>query len=206
MLFRNVLVLAAHPDDEMGCAGTIAKLAREGAVVSALTLSTCGDLVPPPFTVTDLVDEWGRALDLLGVLDQNILDFPNRHLPEYRQDILSIFDRYRERDFDLVLVPSSADVHQDHATVYAEAIRAFKRTTILGYELPFNHIRGSLMTSFVRLDPELVDLKVQHIALYASQSGKPYVAERHVRALASVRGIQVGAEYAEAFEVIRWVI
>lgn len=206
MTFRNILFLGAHPDDEMGCAGTIARFVAEGAKVEALTLSTCAELVPAPFTGDDLVNEWTSALNLLGVGPRKMLDYPNRHLPEYRQDILAVFDRFRTEDYDLVLVPSSADVHQDHATIYAEAIRAFKRTTILGYELPFNHVRGSTMTSFVRLSPELVDLKVQHSAIYATQATKPYVSERHIRGLATIRGVQIGVDAAEAFEVIRWVI
>ncbi len=37
----NVLVIAAHPDDEaLGCGGTIARLAAEGAAVSVLILAT----------------------------------------------------------------------------------------------------------------------------------------------------------------------
>ena len=49
--FRRVLFLGAHPDDEIGCAGTIARLSRAGSTVTALTFSDCavpeGNLLGP---------------------------------------------------------------------------------------------------------------------------------------------------------------
>ena len=35
-------------------------------------------------------------------------------------------------------MPTIGDIHQDHQTIAAEGLRAFKRTTILGYEIPWN--------------------------------------------------------------------
>ena len=38
-------------------------------------------------------------------------------------------------------MPTIGDIHQDHHTIAAEGLRAFKRTTILGYEIPWNQFR-----------------------------------------------------------------
>ena len=196
MQFRNVLVLAAHPDDEMGCAGTITKLVDDGADVDLITFSACSDLNGP-----ELRDEWGEATDLLGVTGYMTV-LPNRSLEEHRRVILDILDG--RKGYDLILTPASWDEHQDHATVTREAIRAYKHSTILGYELPLNTVRESRLSAYVSL-PGL-GVKLAHAALYASQAGKPYMDPRYIEGLARMRGLQCGAEFAEAFEVIRWIM
>lgn len=200
MRFRNVLVLAAHPDDEMGCAGTIARLTDEGAYVGLLTFSQCSDL-----NGDELLEEWHAATALLGIRDPQMFDLPNRQFPAHRQRILNILDQ-RRSGFDLILAPATTDAHQDHATVAAEVARAYKHSTILGYELPLNQLGSTELQAFVSLQPEHVDRKATHAYTYRSQAGKPYMAESFIRGLAAVRGVQAGVPAAEAFEVIRWVL
>lgn len=194
----RVLVLGAHPDDEMGCAGAISRLKREGAEVRLVTFSQCRDLNGP-----GLVAEWSRAAELMGI-DAELGDLPNRRLPEHRQDILDELDKHRGK-YDLVLCPARYDAHQDHAAVTNEAVRALKGTTILGYELPLNHVGGSELGAFVKLTTADMHAKLAHVGQYASQADKPYMNSDYVRGLARVRGVQAGCEFAEAFEVIRWV-
>lgn len=196
MRFRKVLVLAAHPDDEMGCAGIIGKLVGEGATVELLTFSACSDLNGP-----ELIAEWSAASHLLGIA-ATLLRLPNRSLAEHRRTILDTLDG--RKGYDLILTPATCDEHQDHAAVTAEAIRAYKHTTILGYELPLNTVRESRMAAYARLDS--IEVKLAHAALYHSQVGKPYMEPRYIEGLARMRGLQCGSEFAEAFEVIRWVM
>ncbi len=195
MQFRNVLVLAAHPDDEMGCAGLIERMADEGADITLLTFSQCSDLNGP-----ELVREWMNAADLLGIKSADIQRLPNRNLAAYRNIILDILDG---READLILTPATFDEHQDHTTVTQEAIRAFKHSTILGYELPLNTVREHRLQAYA---PCGLDVKLAHAALYTSQAHKPYMDPRYIEGLSRMRGVQCGAEFAEAFEVIRWVI
>jgi LmbE family N-acetylglucosaminyl deacetylase len=196
--FRSVLVLAAHPDDEMGCAGTIAKLADEGATVHLLTFSSCQDLNGP-----ELVTEWERATDLIGANGQ-MFNLPNRSLSEHRRTILDVLDG--RKGYDLILAPASWDEHQDHSTVTQEAIRAYKHSTILGYELPLNTVRESRLSAYVALRQRELDVKFSHAYTYRSQRGKPYMDQRYIEGLARMRGLQSGHEFAEAFETIRWVM
>ena len=199
--FRNVLVLAVHPDDEQACSGTLARLHAAGASIELITFSDCADI-----SKNALIKEYSAATRMLGINQAPALcDLPNRHLPEHRQRILATLDDVVLDGYDLVLLPATSDKHQDHATVSAEGIRAFKRTTILGYELPLNTIGPSTWAGYVRLEPEHVDAKVQHAAIYKTQAHKPYMQEAYIRGLVAMRGMQAGVDAAEAFEVIRWV-
>ena len=205
----DVLVLAPHPDDmEFGCGGTIKRLTEMGANISLLVFSTCDKSLPKDYTVTDLKQEQLAAAGLLGVAPDAITfyDFPVREFPTFRQPILEEMIAFKKKSggIDLVFTPSTTDMHQDHATISQESIRAFKETCLLGYELPWNDLAASY-NYYVRLSEKLLSVKEQAIEGFASQSARPYGA-RHIRSLAEVRGLQVKASYAEAFEVIRWII
>jgi hypothetical protein len=59
---------------------------------------------------------------------------------------------------------------------------------------------------FVRLEAEHVRQKVYALDAYNSQKTRQYAREDFIYALARTRGVQAGTEYAEAFEVIRWIM
>lgn len=204
---NRVLVLCAHTDDEFGCAGTMARLHEGGALMRYVALSRCEESVPPGFGEDCLELECRASVAALGVSAENITigRFRVRRFPEFRQDILEFLVALR-KEFrpDVVLLPTSDDTHQDHATLYAEGFRAFKASTVLGYELPQNLIRFE-NSAFVRLTEQQVNRKVAALAHYKSQEFRPYAAETFIRSLAHVRGVQAGAQYAEAFEVVRVV-
>lgn len=195
-------MLGAHPDDEMGCAGTIHGLVREGWEVGLVTFSKCRDLNDQ----VTMEEEWHKAIEVLGMsyTHSALYDYPNRHLPEYRQSILEHLDA-RRGSYDRVFVPASWDSHQDHQTVTREAARCFKTTTVLGYELTYNTIGPANLSMFTTLSMADMGAKQAHAAVYRSQSGKPYMSAEFIRSLAVVRGIQSHQRHAEAFEVIRWV-
>ena len=68
---------------------------------------------------------------------------------------------------ELVLVPLSGDTHQDHSVVFDESRRAFKRTRMLGYEVPWNNFRFET-TAFVPVDRPDMEAK---IAALTKQTG-----------------------------------
>lgn len=204
----RVLVLCPHTDDEFGCAGTLYRLIQEGADVRYVALSRCETSVPEPFPKDILETECRNCTTSLGIKGESVtvLNYPVRYFPEYRQDILEMFVKLnREYNPDLVLLPSSNDTHQDHLTTYNEGFRAFKHSTLLGYELPQNLISFS-NTAFMRLSEECINKKVEALSLYASQSFRRYAAIEFVKGLAFVRGAQCNTTYAEAYEVIRLII
>jgi LmbE family N-acetylglucosaminyl deacetylase len=102
-------------------------------------------------------------------------------------------------------MPNVNDIHQDHQTIYAEGLRAFKQTTILGYELPWNNLIFTTNT-FIKLDEANIKQKIAALNEYKSQSSRTYLNEDFIRSLARTRGVQIGTDYAEAFELVRWII
>jgi LmbE family N-acetylglucosaminyl deacetylase len=203
---KKILVLAPHTDDgELGCGGAIAKLSREKKEVHYAAFSLCKKSLPEGFEEDTLERECKMAVKQLGMDAGKIMfyDFEVREFPGKRQDILQeLISLNKYIQPDLVFIPSASDIHQDHQVIHNEALRAFKKTSILGYELPWNQTRFN-SSFFIRLSLTDLDAKVKAIKAYKSQSHRDYTQEDFIRSLARVRGVQCGAEYAEAFEVYK---
>jgi N-acetylglucosamine malate deacetylase 1 len=207
-VFSRALVLCAHTDDEFGCAGTVTRLVRAGTRVRYLALSRCEESVPAHLPHDILETECRECTRRLGIdpKDVCVAEFPVRHFPTHRQDILELLVREnQEYDPDLVLLPSSFDTHQDHATVCQEGFRAFKHSTLLGYELPQNLISFN-NSAFVELTEADIEAKIHALSSYASQMFRRYSAREFILGLATVRGVQCDAQYAEAFESVRLIV
>ena len=203
---NNILVLAPHTDDgELGLGGTISKLITEGKKVTYVAFSTAEESVPEGFPKDILKTEVRNATAKLGIKPENLIiySYQVRKLNYARQEILEELIRIRRtKKFDLVFIPSLHDIHQDHTTIAQEGLRAFKNTTILGYELIWNNLSFDTQC-FVRLSKENIDKKVAALKEYHSQGKRDYLSEEFIYSLAKARGVQVGSEYAEAFEVVR---
>ena len=205
---KTCLVLAPHTDDgELGCGGTINKLVRQGARVHYVAFSTCEGSVPDGFEKNVLSEEVMKATKILGISpeDVTLLRYEVRTFGYKRQEILDDMIVIKKRiEPDIVFIPSLGDVHQDHGVIANEAVRAFKFTTLLCYELPWNNFDFNT-TLFVGLSEENVQAKAHALAQYRSQSHRSYAQDDFIRSLAKVRGVQCGLEYAEVFETVRIV-
>ena len=208
-MFNNILVLSPHTDDgELGCGGCIAKFIEEGKRVTYVALSACEKSVPKEYPSDILRKEVGAATKVLGIKEKDLLlyDFDVREFPRYRQEILDSLLEVRDKiKPDIVFTPSSFDTHQDHQVVRQEALRAFKMCSILGYEQPWNNITFNT-SAFVSLSEENIQGKIDALRCYETQSDRKYLNAEFIRGLATTRGTQINEQYAEAFEVIRWVI
>ena len=206
---QKILVLAPHTDDgEFGCGGAISRFVEQGADIYYVAFSTAGASVPKGMPKNILEIEVREATARLGILPENlyVFDYEVRKLNFSRQDILEDLVKLKQDIApDLVFLPSENDIHQDHYTVTMEGIRAFKQTSILGYELPWNMITFRTQ-SFIKLEERFIQKKIFAIQAYKSQQQKSYASEKFIESLAVTRGTQIGCEYAEAFEVIRWVM
>jgi N-acetylglucosamine malate deacetylase 1 len=205
----KVLVLAPHTDDgELGVGGTISKLVEQNIDVVYAAFSTAAASVPKGLPPDILKTEVRNATKLLGIRDENLLiyNYEVRKLNYVRQEILEDLIKLREVvNPDLVFMPSLHDIHQDHTTVATEGLRAFKNKIILGYELIWNNLTFDTQC-FVKLEKRHVQQKADALKAYASQSHRDYMSEDFIFSLAKTRGVQVGAPYAEAFEIIRFII
>ena len=206
---NKILVLAPHTDDgELGCGATISKFIKQKKELFYVAFSIAEESVPLGFPKNILEKEVKKATRLLGIKSKNLIinKYKVRNFPEYRQEILENMVLLNKKiKPDLVIMPSSFDIHQDHKTIYEEGIRAFKNTSILGYEFMWNNYSfGSTLLSVV--SEKDIKLKIAALDQYKSQSKKLYAKEKLIKGLANFRGLQISTEYAEAFEVIRWII
>jgi len=83
--------------------------------------------------------------------------------------------------------------------------KAFKKTTILGYELPWNN-RTFRTDVFIKLSREDLDLKFKMLDCYKTQGERVFMGKEYIYDIARTRGLQIGKKYAEAYEAIRIVI
>lgn len=205
---KRLLVLAPHTDDaELGCGATMARFLDDGSEVYVAAFSTAEESLPPGSYPTQLRDEFLKSMEILGVPEKNLFIYghPVRKLAAHRQDVLeTLIELRRTIKPDMVIGPAASDVHQDHQVLSAEGLRAFKELTLLGYELPWNHI-DFRANAFVTVEQCHIDSKLRALRAYNSQIqlGRPYFAQDFITGLARIRGTQVKADFAEAFELVR---
>jgi LmbE family N-acetylglucosaminyl deacetylase len=206
--WQRALVLAPHTDDgEFGCGATMARLVEEGAEVRYVAFSIATRSLPDGFPPDTLATEVRDATAELGLAGESLTvhDFDVRTFPDHRQEILELLiELWNEWAPDVVFQPSIHDIHQDHQTVAAEGLRAFKRTTILGYEIPWNNLDFAYQ-AYLALEQRHVERKVAALAKYESQHHRRYANPDYVWNLARTHGINVNREYAEVFQVYRLI-
>jgi len=209
MNIQKVLLISPHTDDaELGAGGTIARFIEEGKDIFYIAFSGCEISVPEGLPKDTLRKECIESLKILEVPIEHIqiMDYQVRTLSENRQHILDDLVKIRQRIHpDLILIPSSQDMHQDHKTVYWESLRAFKKeSTIWGYEHPWNNLTFTT-DIFVQLEQHHVDKKYKALQEYKSQIQRGYMAKRSIESVLYTRGSQIDIEFAEAFELIRQI-
>jgi LmbE family N-acetylglucosaminyl deacetylase len=200
---KTVLAVAPHVDDvELGVGASIHHLAKNNEVYYvALSL-------PPLVDKVVFMQEFRESVKYLGIDQSRIIlrDYDPRNLFDSRSEILQLFfDLNKKLKPDLVFIPNSLDIHQSHEVVYAEARRAFKYLTLLGYELPWNSMEFP-MDAFITVQKEDVDAKIAAINAYKTQKQRMFFANDIVGDLARVRGKQIGHQYAECFELVRLIL
>jgi LmbE family N-acetylglucosaminyl deacetylase len=206
----HVLAIGAHVDDiEIGCAGMLHSMLKKGNIsqLSVVYFS------PPDNVVGDkrFGEEYKRAMESWGFEWGNknfgmyFKHTPVRQFTGHRNDIRQyLWDTFLGYPPNLVLVPSTREFHQDHVVVTEEASRVFRKCTLLGYEMPMISlaVEGVMYYPLEQAD---LDAKEMAIAHYTSQKHRASMRVGIMTGLAMIRGNQIGRDYAEAYEVIRWI-
>lgn len=222
---KRVLVIAAHPDDEvLGCGATISKYSRRGVQFMVLFIaegSTCRYEDPvcaeSVAAVATRTRQALNALVLLGVKDYHFNDLPCGRLDQV--PIIEINKTIelavREFDPDTVLTHSALDVNNDHrivcrATVMATRPGAQNRVArLLSYEVlsssEWSFGEAFAPTSFEEIEEPDLTLKCQALTAYETEMKEyPFPrSEQGARVQAMKRGMQAGVPLAEAFQLIR---
>lgn len=209
MKIKKVLVLAPHTDDgELGCGAAISNLIQKGIEVYYAAFSICEESVPEGFPKDILAHEVKEATKCLGIQEENlyIYSFKVRNFFQKRQDILEkLVDLSAKIKPDVVFSPSVHDIHQDHQVIAQECIRCFKNKTVLQYQMPWNNMIFSKQF-YYEVEERDQNAMIRALACYKSQGRRNYTSAEYIHALLLTTGIQIGAKYAQVFEVPRMVV
>ena len=219
-----MLVIAAHPDDEvLGCGGTIARLIKEGFEVYTLILGegiTSRDNMRErkrrEEEITELKKEAKKANKILGVKEIFFYDFPdNRFDTVPFLDIVKSIEKVKNNiNPEIIFTHYEKDLNIDHQITYRAVItatRPLKEETvkeIYSFEIPssteWNYPLSFSPDVFFDISTT-IDIKIRALEKYKTELRK----YPHPRSLEGVKliaknwGIKVGLEYAEAFKTIR---
>ncbi|HNZ13867.1 MAG TPA: PIG-L family deacetylase, partial [Anaerolineaceae bacterium] len=177
---QRVCFIGAHPDDiEIGAGALIAQIASK----TELLCVTLSDNQKNP-ALKNLVEEHYRSMDVLGVQREKVVlgQFETRRFPHARQEILEyLIDLNRQFRPDIVFVHTKADIHQDHGTVTEEALRAFRGTTVLGFDV-IRSSYGFFPNFLVEVSAEDVEKKIAALSEYRTYDSRYYFNPEITRA------------------------
>lgn len=214
----NVLVIAAHPDDEvLGAGGLIHKLTAGGAKVS--TAIVCPGGVKPRPGVTDeyvqeLIHQSFRVAKILGVKYQKIGPFDYAELSHEsvsRRDVHYWIEAVvEELDPDTIITHSSLELHADHRIV-AEAVKVATRPNhrkrkVIHFDPVSIYQDGFIPNYYVILGEQDIEAKESAMSCYDGEIQKDTYGWRNLRAIrakAIARGLECSAELAEAYFISR---
>lgn len=225
-----VLVVAAHPDDEiLGAGATLARHARAGDAVHVLILAegaTSRDAHRRPTERSADIEALRKAAACAaGAIGAQIPRFGG--LPDNRLDTVPLLDVVKlveaaiaELSPQIVYTHHGCDLNVDHRVTHAAVATACRPLpgarwrAIYTFETPSSTEWASpeqgapfRPTRFVDAG-ETIDAKLAGLACYSAEM-RPYPHPRSieaVRALAAWRGASVGLRFAEAFQVLREVV
>lgn len=196
-----MLFVGAHPDDiELGCGALIAQISSHAEIICA----TLSDNQKNP-AHKKLLDEQQRSMQVLGVAGEQVIvgEFETRKFQRDRQEILEyLYDLNRMHQPDVVFVHTDADIHQDHAVVTKEALRAFRGTTLLGFDV-LRSSYGFFPHFLVEVSEQEVEAKVKALECYRTYAGKYYFDPAIIRSTLIRHGALAERPYAEGFDILR---
>ena len=200
---KRLCFIGAHPDDiELGCGALIHQAAKYSDVL-CVTLS---DNQKNPL-LTNLVEEHHNSMAVLGVPKENIRleSFTTRRFPEARQEILEYMLNIRNTyQPEIVFVHTKADIHQDHGTITGESLRAFRGTTVLGFDV-VRSTHGFFPNFLVEVSEEDVNAKIAALSEYHTYRDKYYFNAELTRSICVRHGALAERPFAEGFDILRAV-
>ena len=212
---RSVLVIAAHPDDEvLGCGGTVALNARAGDEVTAVIACEGESLRYGPGGVGQS-EHSRRAAEMLGLKESRRLGFPDQRLDTLTLlDLIAPLERaVREVRPAVVYCQFGGDANRDHELLFRaalvatrplepflEAVYAFDTASSTEWGYPRSFVPDTWVDISTTLEQKLCAM-----ACYESEV-RPYPHPRSLEALrhrAHAWGNQCCMEAAEVFMTVR---
>jgi LmbE family N-acetylglucosaminyl deacetylase len=201
---KSVLAIGAHPDDiELGCAATLALHKLKGDKVCMLVL-TKGEASGSPEV---RADECRKSIELIGADNLFFGGLADTHVHDGRETIEAIEKVVNEVQPDIVYAPTTRDTHQDHRNAGLAALSACRRCKIILLYEGASTQRDFTPQVFVDVT-ETFQTKLKMTKAFGSQvnhKGIYKVAMKAIEGLAKFRGYQAGVEFAEAYEVGKFI-
>ncbi len=223
---ESVLVVAAHPDDEvLGCGGTMARLAEEGHEVRVAILA---EGITSRYQEREQADQKQlghlhgnaqQAADKVGAKELVLCKLPDNRLDTIPLlDIVKLVEDLIEKFRPSVIYTHhSGDLNIDHGVVHRAVLTATRPTPGQGVrEVYAFEVASSTEWAFHRLEPlfrpnvfvdigATLETKVAALACYETEARKfPHPrSPEAVRAIAMRWGSVAGFQAAEAFEIVR---
>lgn len=194
---RRILCLGAHSDDiEIGCGGTLLKLARERPDIHVTWIVFSGQ-------GPRAREARASARTFLKDFDQSrvvLKQFKISFFPYQAERIKSFFEQLKKVEPDLVFTHYRDDRHQDHRVLSDLAWNTWRNHLILEYEIPKYDGDLGCPNMFVPLSKQMAEEKVGHISrFFQTQSNKHWFEEQTFLSLMRLRGMECAAQYAESF-------
>lgn len=226
----NVLVVAAHPDDEvLGCGGTIAKHVREGDRVHVLILAegaTSRDLTRDraqrKSELSALARAAHQASKILGITTLTLHDFPDNRMDSCDLlDIIKVVEgAIAQHQPNIIYTHHIGDLNIDHRCTSEAVVTAARPlpgnciNTLLFFEVPSStewqtpHSAPAFSPNWFVDISDTLGAKLKALEAYQSEM-RPYPHPRSVIAIEHLvkwRGSSIGVEAAEAFIVGRNIV
>jgi LmbE family N-acetylglucosaminyl deacetylase len=224
---KSLLVIAPHADDEvLGAGGLMAQASRAGATVHVIFMAVDGLKHwghPDVTTLDERIAEIDAVAARVGFSYE--IFYQGKDLIEQldtvsQREMVNLFeDAYNRHRPDLLILPHGEDFDQDHRYTYRAAFAAarpipqsldkFFPKNVWTYEIPKIIWSDAPFKPAFYVDvSDSIEDKIDGVKLYPTQLREPphIRSPENVRALAYLRGSEIGVEYAEAFTVLRSVL
>ena len=210
----NILVLAAHPDDEaIGMGGTIKKLSKKNNIHLCVLTEGVSAQYNDKKMILERKNACKKSGKILGIKNYTFLDFPDMKLDsishlEINSELEKIIRKFNPK---IVYTASRHDINKDHRIAFESTLVVTRPQSsnvkqVFSYETTGMTITQFLPTVFEDISKEF-KYKIKSFRMYKSEL-RPFPHSRSLKAienLAIQRGIESGTKKAEAFELIRVV-
>lgn len=202
---KRIVCLGAHSDDiEIGCGGTLLKIARDNPDCEIHWIVFSGNANRKNEAMQSASEY------LKNVVRQNIkvLDFRDSFFPSQNTQIKECFELIKnEINPDIVFTHFREDRHQDHRVLSDLTWNTFRNNLILEYEVPkFDGDMGN-PNAFFELEEDIANLKSDLLCkFFQTQNNKHWFSKDLFMGLMRIRGMESATKYAEAFYSRKLVI
>ena len=220
---KNILVIAAHPDDEiLGCGGTIDKFRKLNFNLYTLILGagidSRGIKKDNELKKKKLLEQCIKANKYLGVKEIYFENLKDNNFENYDLlKIIKIIEKYINiiKPF-IIFTHSNSDLNIDHRITFQSTLTACRPQKnsfvrkLYSYEVPsstewsFGKISQNFQPNyFVNIEKNIKN-KIKSLKFYKSELREfPHPRSiKNIQNISSVRGSSVGLKNAESFECI----